>query len=72
MRALARFPDEVRGAARALDPYPVMRYLQELTTLVDEFAPGGPEAQGPARAALLSLASVVFSNGLRVLGVPVE
>jgi arginyl-tRNA synthetase len=72
MRALARFPDEVRGAARALDSYPVMRYLQELTTLVEELAAGDPGAQAPARAALIKLANVVFANSLRVLGVPAE
>ncbi len=74
LRTLARFPELIEAAARALEPHQIAFYLRELahqlhtyynahTFLVEE------EALRRARLALVSATARVIANGLALLGV---
>jgi arginyl-tRNA synthetase len=69
LRRLADFPDEVRAAARELDPSRITRYAVELAGLVTPVAGEAPE---PARLAVLDAAEVVLGNALTILGISAE
>ena len=69
LRRLADFPDEVRAAARELDPSRITRYAVELAGLA---APVASQAPEPARLALLDAAEVVLTNALQILGIATD
>ena len=69
LRRLADFPDEVRAAARELDPSRITRYAVELAGLA---APVAAQAPEPARLALLDAAEVVLTNALQILGISTD
>jgi arginyl-tRNA synthetase len=72
-RRLSDFPDEVRAAARELDPHRLTRYAGETAAAFAAFSrdcPPGDGARGTARVALADAAAVVLRNTLAVLGIP--
>jgi len=76
MRLLCRFPHVVRGACRALEPYYVTAYLQELAASFHRFytrhrVVTDDVARTAARLVLIDALRVVLANGLGLLGVGV-
>jgi arginyl-tRNA synthetase len=69
LRRLADFPDEVRAAARELDPSRLTRYATELAGQV---VPVAEEVPDPARLAVLDAAEVVLTNTLTILGISTD
>jgi len=74
IKALADFPDEVAGAAAALEPHRVATYLTETARLAHlwyhkHHVLGEPEPIMQARLALARAAQVVIRNGLSLLGI---
>ncbi|HEU4754439.1 MAG TPA: arginine--tRNA ligase, partial [Armatimonadota bacterium] len=69
MRLVARFPDEVRSAARSLEPHGIVRYLLDLSRASEGLRIEGDAAEQRARRALAGVAHTVFGNALAVLGI---
>jgi arginyl-tRNA synthetase len=68
-RSIAGFPDEVRAAARELDPSRIARYALELTVQIEEIITPRHTSGSPAiPLGLLDAAAVVLGNSLTILG----
>jgi arginyl-tRNA synthetase len=68
-RSVASFPDEVRAAARELDPSRIARYALELAGQVEEIIqPRQATGSSPLPLGLLDAAAVVLGNSLTILG----
>ena len=74
MKQLSDFPDLVRGAAEALEPYRIVAFLQALATQVNGWyhrhrVIGVGEELERARLVLARAVQIVLANGLHLLGV---
>jgi arginyl-tRNA synthetase len=74
IKALADFPQEVAGAAGALEPHRIATYLTETARLAHlwyhkHHVLGEPEKIMNARLALARAAQIVIRNGLGILGI---
>jgi len=68
-RSLASFPDEVRAAARELDPSRIARFALDLAGRVDELVQSHHKSNGVSLSlGLIDAAAVVLSNSLTILG----
>jgi len=67
MRKLADYQDELRSAAREMDPCRVLRYAQELAPLLRDVARESGELTA-ARAALVEAGCIVMQNLFTILG----
>lgn len=68
-RSIAGFPDEVRAAARELDPSRIARYALELTAQIEELITHRHTSGSPAiPLGLLDAAAVALGNSLTILG----
>jgi len=68
MRLTADFPDEVRFAARSLDPSRLVRWAGEAADELEALLAGGEPA--PGAAAVLAAGAVALRNALEILGLP--
>jgi arginyl-tRNA synthetase len=74
IKALADFPNIVRGAADAMEPHRVTQYLLETARLVHTWyhahqVLGEPAPVRDARLVLARAAQVVLADGLTILGI---
>ena len=74
MRKIGLYPDILIGCAKALEPFGLVRYLQELASAFHKFYDScrvldEDKEISCERLALIDAARVVLGNGLRLLGV---
>jgi len=74
MRAIGLYPDILIGCAKTLEPFSLVRYLQELAAAFHKFYDScrvldENKELSVERLALIEAARVVLGNGLRLLGV---
>ena len=74
MRKIGLYPDILIGCARTLEPFSLVRYLQEIAAAFHKFYDScrvldEDKELAAERLALIEAARVVLGNGLRLLGV---
>ncbi len=75
MRKIGLYPDILIGAARTLEPFSLLRYLQEVAATFHKFYDScrvldeSNKELSVERLGLIEAARVVLNNGLRLLGV---
>ena len=74
MRKFGLYPDIIIGCAKALEPFSLVRYLQEVAGAFHKFYDScrvldENKELSVERLALIEAARVVLGNGLRLLGV---
>lgn len=75
IKVMLAFPETLERAARDLEPQIVTEYLRELAVAFHKFyhehriIGAATDAERDARLRVLSMAKIVFGNGLKVLGV---
>ena len=74
MRKIGLYPDILIGAARSLEPFGLVRFLQELAALFHKFYDScrvldENKELSAERLGLINATQVVLGNGLRLLGV---
>ncbi len=74
MRKIGLYPEVLIGCAKTLEPFPLVRYLQELASAFHKFYDScrvidDNKELSAERLALIDAACIVLGNGLRLLGV---